>query len=156
MLSIDQATTAWHTSNDIRPVNDGVHDLILNLHRANFDLWHEEDKARDKASGDTGIATAKRSIDKLNQQRNDTVEKIDVLLLKLLNHSGLPDKSAVPHTETPGMVIDRLSILTLKIYHTREEIDRSGSPPGHSDWNKDRLSLLMKQRSDLIEAFNYF
>jgi len=47
------------------------------------------------------------------------------------------------------MMIDRLSILTLKIYHTREEAERKDAPTGHSELNSSRLAILEEQRGDL-------
>ena len=46
-------------------------------------------------------------------------------------------------------MIDRLSILSLKIYHTREESERSDAPLGHTERNRERLAILMDQRTDL-------
>ena len=51
-------------------------------------------------------------------------------------------------------MIDRLSILALKIYHTREEADRSGAPDGHSERNRDRLAILEEQRADLAACLD--
>jgi hypothetical protein len=51
-------------------------------------------------------------------------------------------------------MIDRLSILALKIFHTQEEIDRPNAPPGHQDRNRERLSLLSEQRSDLVACLD--
>jgi len=42
-----------------------------------------------------------------------------------------------------------LSILALKIYHTREEAERTDAPPGHASRNRDRLAILENQRADL-------
>ncbi len=121
--------------------------LVLQQHRANFDLWHEEDAARNPDASDAEIARVKHAIDRLNQQRNDLVEQIDLALLKLT-----PDQnSAAPlHSETPGLIIDRLSILALKIFHTGEEAGRADATEAHRSRNRDRLAVLQAQRDDLV------
>jgi len=53
------------------------------------------------------------------------------------------------HSETPGLMIDRLSILALKIYHTREESRRASAAEEHRSKNAERLILLEEQREDL-------
>jgi uncharacterized protein DUF4254 len=53
------------------------------------------------------------------------------------------------HSETPGLMVDRLSILSLKLFHTREELERVNAPPGHRARNQERLDLLIEQRGDL-------
>lgn len=128
---------------------------IQHLHRANFDLWHWEDEARNTAAGDAAIAAAKRNIDRINQHRNDQVERCDARLLAALSHAGLPNPEARLHSETPGMMLDRLSILSLKVYHTREEIDRPAAPEGHRDRNRERLAILTAQREDLQECLDH-
>jgi hypothetical protein len=119
--------------------------LVLDQHRANFDLWHCEDSARDPAASDAALAATKRSIDRLNQLRNDLAEQIDRSLLDSL--AALPPESAPLHSETPGLIIDRLSILALKIFHTREQLDRSTAE--HRLRNRERLDVLNQQRDDL-------
>jgi hypothetical protein len=54
-------------------------DLVSQLAQVNIALWHEEDKAR--SPDDHEVAKAKRNIDKLNQQRNDLIEKLDELAI---------------------------------------------------------------------------
>jgi Protein of unknown function (DUF4254) len=145
-------TLAWH-----EPVLSSAADLpadpFLNLvaaqHRENFDLWHEEDKARDPQASDAEIARVKHAIDRLNQRRNDLVEKMDEWLL-----ANLPEQNpaAALHSETPGLIIDRLSILALKIFHTRIEAQRDTAPESHRQRNAARLTLLEQQASDLAEC----
>ena len=149
----DDKTQVWHEIPDeVEPEKrseanaDGLMAIAIAQHKANFDLWHEEDKARDPLASDVDIAEVKRAIDKLNQRRNDLVEKMDGWLLEGLERP----KTTVPlNSETPGLMIDRLSILALKIFHTREESHRESAGPEHQSKNAARLSLLEEQRKDL-------
>jgi hypothetical protein len=156
----DHETRAWHQKppgpNDPSPVTvaacDAAEDWLHSVarqHHANFDLWHIEDEARAPDATDADLAAVKRSIDPTNQLRNDLVEELDSTLLKWLEPRGLPNPTAPLNSESPGLIIDRLSILALKIYHTREEGERTNAPPGHAERNRDRLAILSVQRTDL-------
>ena len=123
--------------------------VIVAQHRANFDLWHTEDRAREPDATDAALAEGKRAIDRINQSRNDLAEKCDTVLLATLAPLGLPHAEAELHSESPGLMIDRLSILALKIYHTREEMERAEAPAGHRERNAERLRVLTEQRDDL-------
>jgi len=95
------------------------------------------------------LADVKRRIDATNQLRNDLAEDLDRALINWLAPQGLPNPEAPLHSESPGLMIDRLSIQALKIYHTCEECERPGAAEGHAERNRDRLAILEEQRADL-------
>ena len=152
--AFDEWTEQWHKGPFAQKAADDFNATIEALHRANFELWHQEDKARDVHAGDAAIAAAKRAIDVINQRRNDQIEHCDELLLKELSAENLPNPQAELHSETPGMMLDRLSIMSLKMYHTREETERIPSPPGHRERNLRRLAILETQRNDLATCLD--
>src|ERR1700722_614356 len=134
----DEMTEALHkteqeteSSVDVAVNTDGLIAIAMAQHSANFELWHEEDKARAPEATDTDIAEVKHAIDRLNQKRNDLVEKMDAWLLERLDQN----EQAPLHSETPGLMIDRLSILALKIYHTQEEEHRVTATEAHRQRN---------------------
>ena len=111
--------------------------------------------ARTPQASDHDIARVKRFIDGANQRRNDLTEQCDVLLLEFLRRQNLPAPGAELHSESPGLILDRLSILSLKLFHTREEIDRPGAPPGHAaSAIEERLRILTEQRDDLAASLD--
>jgi uncharacterized protein DUF4254 len=146
----DEYTARWH-SDPQAGAESGLNALILEQHRQNFALWHEEDRARAPLAPPEQIAQTKRNIDALNQVRNDLVEAIDRELLQQLERAGM-QLSGELHSETPGMIVDRLSILSLKIFHTREQIERSDVEPDHIQRNRERLEVLIEQRADLAAS----
>jgi hypothetical protein len=152
----DSATIVWHgkPAPGFRLPDSEFLALVLELHRANFDLWHIEDQARAPGASDRQIAETKRAVDRTNQRRNDLSERCDALLITELGKFGLPVETSELHSESPGLMLDRLSILALKIFHTREEIDRANAPEGHAERNRERLALLETQRSDLADCLD--
>ena len=151
----DEAIERWHANpGSIEGVAGELEALIVRQHRANFELWHIEDAARAPGISDAALAETKRAIDRVNQRRNDLTEACDALLLSLLAPHGLPHADAELHSESPGLMIDRLSILALKLFHTREELQRPGAPAGHGERNRERLAILAAQRDDLALALD--
>jgi Protein of unknown function (DUF4254) len=152
----DRYTSEWHDQTpELFLPNDKFLATVHAQHFANFGLWHVEDQARLPQATDAEIAEVKRTIDRINQRRNDLAEECDTLLLDYLAARKLPSSAAELHSETPGMIIDRLSILSLKLFHTREEIDRSDAPPGHAERNRERHRILSEQRSDLVSCLDH-
>jgi len=158
----DRTTDSWHRTTVPEPLPSVGEEtepttLLCRIelqHRANFDLWHEEDKARDPRATDPAIAAVKHAIDRINQRRNDLVEQIDAMLLEVFEPIFRVNFDSPLHSETPGQMIDRLSILALKIFHTREETERTTATKEHRLKNSSRLAVLLEQRQDLAAALD--
>ena len=127
--------------------------LVSMEHYVNFELWHQEDMARDPDAPDSKIAAVKRAIDVLNQRRNDMIEQMDQYLLDALQSKNIKyTADAEMNSETPGSIIDRLSINALKIYHMDEEIQRLDVTDEHRKKCSGKLSVLQDQRNDLKKS----
>lgn len=139
----------WHCE-QIDNRYEGFLHLICEQHQRNYLLWHQEDIARSPNVTDAAIADVKRKIDRLNQQRNDLIEKIDIGLINQLEAWGArPRPGARLNTETPGCVIDRLSILALRIYHMEEQLTRDDVDEEHLAMVRTKLEILHEQLRDL-------
>ena len=115
--------------------------------------WHLEDIIRDPNIDPVEALRIKRRIDKSNQDRTDLVELIDSYFLdKNKDVKVLPD--ATINTESPAWAIDRLSILALKIYHMREQVERQDTTPEHHEACQKKLDILLEQQKDLSSAIN--
>jgi len=129
--------------------------LVSTQHQLNFELWHQEDMARDPDVSDSKIASVKRAIDVLNQRRNDLIERMDQFLVNILFTGNVKnDAEAEMNSETPGSMIDRLSINALKIYHMDEEILREEVTAEHRNKCAGKLSVLQEQRKDLEQCLS--
>jgi len=150
-------TDLWHST--AAPVVSEDHNspkgMTQWIHFNNFLLWHLEDDARRDDVSAEEIMKTKRAIDKHNQNRNDVIERIDIWIDNVLKTSGIkPDDDVEMNSETPGSIIDRLSILSLKIYHMDEQIQRHDVGKEHQDVARDRLAILKEQRHDLSAALD--
>ncbi|MDR1876697.1 MAG: DUF4254 domain-containing protein [Flavobacteriaceae bacterium] len=113
--------------------------------------WHLEDIIRDENINPTEALRLKRWIDRSNQERTDRVENLDGWFLrKYENVKTLPD--AKINTESPAWAMDRFSILALKIYHMKAEVDRPEASPEHKAKCREKLDVLQNQYQDLSIA----
>ncbi len=131
---------------------EGVWHWIERNHRFNARLWDEEDLARHRDAPDAEIVANKRNIDTYNQGRNDAVEQVDEILAKRIGlELGI---DARQHSETPGMMIDRLSILALKIRAMRAQALRKDASADHVAACRAKLEILTEQRLDLMRCLD--
>ena len=153
IVELHRTTVAgWHTAELDNPYDDFLQ-LVCEQHQRNYLLWHEEDKARSPDAGDATIAAVKRRIDTLNQERNDWIERLDHALVQKMDSWGArPRPRAKLNTETPGCVIDRLSILSLRIYHMEEQARRMDAAEEHRARAAEKLSILDVQLADLSNS----
>ena len=115
--------------------------------------WHLEDIIRDPHIDPAEALLLKRRIDRSNQDRTDLVEQIDSYFRELYSHvSPLPE--ATINTESPAWAIDRLSILALKIYHMREQVERTDASEEHLERCRQKFNVLLEQRVDLSTAID--
>ena len=141
-------TARWHGEDPAAHLA-GFLLLVEENHLRNFQLWHEEDIARRDDLGSERVHQAKRAIDRFNQERNNFIEEIDKVLVATLQ----PKESGVPrNSETPGMMIDRLSILALKEFHMHEEAVRADASETHRATCGEKLSRIIRQRTDLANC----
>lgn len=141
-------TAAWHAAPPAA-TGEGFPRLVAENHLRNFSLWHEEDVARRDDLGFEAVYRAKRAIDRFNQERNNFIEEMDKAFVAALS----PAADGCPrNSETPGMIVDRLSILALKEYHMHEETVRADASAAHREKCAEKLARIRQQRSDLIAA----
>ena len=105
--------------------------------------WHLEDLIRDPHIDPLEALSLKRRIDRSNQDRTDLVEQIDSYFLHQYSN-----------TESPAWAIDRLSILSLKIYHMREQVERKDADQAHLERCRGKLAVLLEQQRDLSTAID--
>jgi Protein of unknown function (DUF4254) len=115
--------------------------------------WHVEDEIRNPQINPGMALILKRRIDSLNQERTNKVESIDNCFLIKYNGVSLSHGARL-NSESPAWALDRLSILTLKIYHMQAETDRIDVSQDHIDQCFKKLMILYEQRTDLCLSIN--
>jgi len=159
-LSIfEQAIQDYHQYDDVNsaiqnPYQEGTIQHVLYL-KSWIDTvqWHYEDIIRDPNINPVEGMELKRKIDKSNQHRTDVVEQLDDYYISLFEKV-TPQSSATLNTESPGWVVDRISILCLKIYHMQEQVTRLDVSEAHKTQCANKLAILLDQKNDLTTSFN--
>ena len=115
--------------------------------------WHFEDIIRLPEINPSEALVLKRRIDKSNQDRTDRVEMIDDVFLEQFKDVK-PKAGTRINSETPAWLLDRMSILMLKIYHMKEQTLRTDASAEHIAKCKMKLDILMEQKTDMQLAFD--
>lgn len=155
----NQAIADYHQFDDVdHPCHNPFEAKTIEWHlyeKAWIDTvqWHLEDLIRDPGIDPVEALALKRRIDRSNQDRTDIVELIDSYYL-LLFQKVEPLPNATLNTESPAWAIDRLSILQLKIYHMRAEVERADVDEAHRTQCQAKLDVLNEQNADLSTAID--
>lgn len=155
----NQAIADYHKFDDVgHPCNNPYEGKTIEWYLYNkvwIDTvqWHLEDLIRDPNIDPVEALALKRRIDKSNQDRTDLVEMIDSYYLMLFQRVE-PQPDATLNTESPAWAIDRLSILQLKIYHMKVEVERTDVSEEHKAKCQAKLDVLMEQNTDLCTAID--
>ena len=134
------------------PTDDIAH-LLYRKNWIDTVQWHYEDLIRDPQIDPDAALELKRKIDASNQHRTDLVEYIDSYFLDKYKTVSIANEAQI-NTESPAWAIDRLSILALKIYHMREEAERTDASEAHREACGSKLQVLLEQRQDLSTAID--
>lgn len=149
---LDDALAAWYGGtmpSEVEPDEGagGLESIIIAQHYANVTIWDLEDQARRTDVDDSYIASIKRRIDVRNQRRNNLMESIDEALLVALSHIDI--STAAQHSEAAGIMVDRLSILSLKIHHMGINAARKDDAEIAAECAA-KVVVLREQRDDLL------
>ncbi|MDP2921159.1 MAG: DUF4254 domain-containing protein [Candidatus Omnitrophota bacterium] len=130
-----------------------IEKTIIDLLAANFTLWGYEDEARRKDVPDKQIADIKRKIDKENQRRNDIIDTLDALIREDVEKKlGAIDQALPMNSENPGSLYDRLTILALRSYNLKKEINRKDAGIAHIERCSKMLEQVEERSKDLLKC----
>lgn len=148
----------YHINNDVdsshvNPYNlDTLEYLLFEKCWIDTVQWHLEDLIRNPNIDSNKGLELKHRIDKSNQNRTDIVERVDDYYFSIFKNTS--EKDSKINTESPGWVVDRLSILNLKIYHMNEQVQRENVTAEHILNCEKKMVVLQNQRIDLSNSFD--
>lgn len=155
----EESIQKYHIKDDVYQAftnpyqKDDIAHLLYRKNWIDTVQWHYEDIIRDPNIEPGAALVLKRKIDASNQDRTDLVEYIDSYFLK--KYQSVEKKAnATINTESPAWAIDRLSILALKVYHMKEEAERTDASKEHRAKCQQKLNILLEQKKDLSTAID--
>lgn len=154
----NQSIEDYHKTNDVHASINNPYDekdliehLLYKKNWIDTVQWHLEDIIRDPEINPEEALKLKRWIDRSNQERTDMVEYVDSWFLQKYADVKIQDDAKI-NTESPAWAIDRFSILSLKVYHMREEATREDASAEHKAQCQKKLDVLLEQHQDLSTA----
>lgn len=158
-LIFQKSIDDYHLRDDVdatirNPFAEGSFESLLYLKNwIDTVQWHLEDIVRDPEIDPAEGLAIKRRIDRSNQHRTDLVEKIDDYFLEAFRNVKYAQGTRI-NSETPAWLLDRMSILMLKIYHMEEQTERKDVSAEHIGKCRDKLTILREQKEDMRLAFD--
>lgn len=155
----EQSVSDYHIDDDVDAATRQPYDaasiegVLYAKNRIDAVQWHLEDIIRDPDIDPVAALALKRRIDKSNQDRTDMVEELDSYFRDKYKDVVIAADATI-NTESPAWAFDRLSILALKIYHMRAEVERPDATPEHKARCAAKLAVLEEQRADLTAAID--
>lgn len=155
----EQSVNDYHVHNNVdqsikNPYSENTFESLLYLKNyIDTVQWHLEDIIRDPNINPVKALEIKRRIDQSNQHRTDVVEKMDDRFVEFFKDAKFSADARL-NSETPAWLLDRMSILVLKIYHMKEQTERKDASAEHIAKCNARLSILMEQSADMAGCFD--
>ena len=154
----NQSINDYHKFDDVNRTIENPYDesnliehLLYKKNWIDTVQWHLEDIIRDPQINPVEALSLKRWIDKSNQERTDMVEYVDSWFLQQYANVEVKEDAKI-NTESPAWAVDRFSILSLKVYHMQQEVDRTDATPEHIAACQAKLDVLKQQHVDLSTA----
>ena len=151
-----ESIKGWHARQEpaVNPYGENsINFLLFKKNQIDTIQWHKEDEIRRTDLPAMAFVELKRSIDQLNQQRTDLVELIDDHFMEMFALYPVLDGARL-NSETPAWMIDRMSILELKIWHMQEQTERTDVSEAHLSQSAAKLQILLSQRTDLAACLD--
>ena len=154
----ERAIDDYHRKDDIdtpiaNPYEGGIERDLYTKNWIDTVQWHLEDIISDPQIDPVKALALKRRIDRSNQDRTDLVEQIDSFFWTKYKDTQVAADATI-NTESPAWAVDRLSILALKIYHMKEQVERTDASEEHKAKCQKKLDVLLEQRKDLSTAID--
>jgi hypothetical protein len=158
-IIFQQSIDDYHAHDDINSVvknpypEGSFNSLLYSKNWIDTIQWHLEDIIRSPSIDPVEALKVKRRIDKSNQDRTDMVERLDDHFFEYFKNVK-PIAGTRINSETPAWLLDRMSILMLKIYHMKEQTERSDVSQDHLKATNTKLGTLLEQKSDMQIAYD--